>query len=444
MKRIFVLVGTWASVVVVAGACLAAEPKKPNNQPASVPASPSPPPARPPAATKSTPAKVSEGGLRSVAPSTNGGIDTNRRAAEARRAAQAAAAAQQAAAAARNAAAARAAAATAAAAASTRQNNHNHHVDGNYGNPPYGFGNDNYYSPYGYSPYRQSYSPYGYVPPGTTPYVLGYNPSTGAAFLAPYEGGYSPYYPQYGNQYPYYRNPYLGYGYPAAVFAPAGQLYGLGPIQQLMGVDHLFRQPQANANGLANGNPNQFANANGNPGFANNNNARPNAAQADPPVHKPAAPAGGKAMELAWKFITFGDAHFGNQKFMDALDRYRRATRECPGLGDGWFRQGFALAALGRYEQAAKAMRRGLEEKPSWVDNNFHLSELYGDDAAEKKSLLEKMVKAAEEEPTNGDLAYVVGVHLYCDGKPDQAAPFFRRTAQIRGTDAEVKPFLTK
>ena len=37
------------------------------------------------------------------------------------------------------------------------------------------------------------------------------------------------------------------------------------------------------------------------------------------------------------------------------------------------------------------------------------------------------MVKAAEAQPTNGDLAFVVGVHLYCDGKPDQAAPFFRR-----------------
>jgi len=446
MRRIFILVGTWASVVVVAGACLAAEPKKAGNQPAA-PASPSPPPARQPAAPPSTPTKGSGGSLRYVAPPTSGGIDTNRRAADARHAAQAAAAQQAAAAAAAKNSAAAAAAATAA--ASARQNNRNHRLDGNYRNSPYGYGNDNYYSPYGYSPYGYSNSPYGYVPPGATPYVLGYNPSTGASFLAPYSDGYSPYYPQqYGYQYPYYRNPYLGYGYPAAVFAPAGQLYGLGPIQQLMGVDRWSQQPQAPANGLANGNPNLFANgnANANPGFANNKNAGPNAARhdADPPLRKPAAPAGGKALEIAWKFITYGDAHFGNQKFNNALDRYRRAVRECPGLSDAWFRQGFALAALGRYEQAAKAMRRGLEEKPDWVDNNFRLAELYGDDPAEKKSLLDKMVKTAEEEPTNADLAYVVGVHLYCDGRPDQAAPFFRRAAQIRGTDAEVKPFLAK
>ncbi len=52
------------------------------------------------------------------------------------------------------------------------------------------------------------------------------------------------------------------------------------------------------------------------------------------------------------------------------------------------------------------------------------------------------MVKSAEADPNNGDLALVVGIHLYCDGKQDQAAPFFRRAAQIRGSDANIKPFL--
>src|SRR5208283_4723238 len=136
-------------------------------------------------------------------------------------------------------------------------------------------------------------------------------------------------------------------------------------------------------------------------------------------AHKPPAPAGGgKAMEIAWKFITFGDAHFGDQKYNDALDRYRRAARECPTLSDAWFREGFALAALARYDQAAKAMRRGLEEKPDWTDNNFRLNELYGTDPTEKRATLDKMIQAAEDQPNNADLAYVLGVHLYCDGKP--------------------------
>jgi len=224
MKRIFVLVGTWTSIVVVAGQCLAADPKRPGNQPV-VPAwqqSASP-----------------GGGLRNVNPPNNGRnvVDTNRRAAEARRAA----AAQQAAAAAkatRNATATNDAAAT--------QNSNNQPSQSYYRNQPYGYGNNSYYSsygysPYGYSPYGYSYAPYGYIPPGTTPFVLGYNLSTGATFLYPYGGSYSPNYSQYAYPYRYYQNPYLGYGYPAAVFVPADQLYGIGPIQQLMGVGPWFQ-----------------------------------------------------------------------------------------------------------------------------------------------------------------------------------------------------------
>lgn len=410
MQRILVSVGTWASIVFVAGLCLATDPRRPGNQPAA-PASPQP------AASGGA-----GGGFRYAAPSHNGGSNASayQRAAEARRAAQAAAAA-----------------------ANVQRNSNNYYSSSGYS--PYG------YSPYGYSPYGYPYSPYGYYPPGTNPYVLGYDPSTGAMFLYPYGGGYSSYYPPssypyaYPNRYSYYRNPYLGYGYPSAVFANAGQLYGLGPIQQLMGVSQWF-QPPANANGLANGNAHANDNANGNagnanPGLANNGNAARQ--DADPPARKPAA-GGGMALEIAWKFITFGDAHFGNQKYNDALDRYRRAARECPTLADAWFREGFALAALGRYDQAAKAMRRGLEEKPDWVDSNFRLSELYGDNGDDKKTLLDKMIKASEAEPTNADLAYVVGVHLYCDGRVDQSAPFFHRAAQILNSDADVKPFLAK
>ena len=440
MQRISVFVGTWASVLAIAGVCLAADPRRPNN---NQPAAASPQPA---------PSGGAGGGLRYVAPAHNSGNfnNPNRVSSEARRAAQAAAAAQRAAAAAQAASNAAASARNAANAAAQAQQNANNQRPYGYGYPPYGYspyGSPYGYSPYGYSPYGYPYSPYGYMPPGTTPYVLGYNPLTGATYLYPYSGGYSSYYPSYGNQYPYYRNPYLGYGYPSAVFAPAGQLYGPGPIQQLMGVGQWF-QPQANANAAngngfaANGNGNA---ANANPGLANNNDARPGAAlhDADAPAHKPAV-AGGKAMEIAWKFITYGDAHFGNQKYDDALDRYRHAARECPTLSDAWFRQGFALAALGRYEQAAKAMRHGLEEKPDWVDNHFRLAELYGDDADDKKAMLDKMVKASDAQAANGDLAFVVGVHLYCDDKPDQAAPFFHRAAQVSGTDADVKPFLAR
>jgi tetratricopeptide (TPR) repeat protein len=149
-------------------------------------------------------------------------------------------------------------------------------------------------------------------------------------------------------------------------------------------------------------------------------------------------------MELAWKFIAFGDAQFADLKYNDALDRYRRARREAPHLGDAWFREGFALAAMGKYDLAAKAMRRGLAEKPDWADANFRLDEVYGDNGGDKKATVARAVRAAETEATNADLALVAGIHLYCDGRVDQAMPFFRRVAQLQGNDTDVKALLAK
>ena len=104
---------------------------------------------------------------------------------------------------------------------------------------------------------------------------MGYDPYSGQSYLYPggYSNSYSPYgYNGYGNGYPYYGR-YLGYGYPGAVFANPGQLFGIGPIQQLMGVNPGFNQ-QPNVGPFANFNQNPVPNANNNnvnPGFAGGN-----------------------------------------------------------------------------------------------------------------------------------------------------------------------------
>jgi tetratricopeptide (TPR) repeat protein len=406
MNRNFVLGGAWSLALSIGVVCVAADTNRQNNQPV------------PPPAPRANQGPATGGGRFAVQPSNNGNNDAARRAA-------------QSAAAARNAAAARVLQpqlTTPSGSGSSYSIFRGYYPYGGYG----------YFSPYGYP-----YSPY-----GTTPYALGYDPYSGQAYLYPYSGGY------YGNspyayRYPYYTNPYLGFGYPGAVFANPGQLFGLGPIEQLMGGGQGIPQ-QANAGLFGNGNGNLPANGNNNanPGLGNANNPGGNA-QANgnaPPAPAPRKPvvAGTKAMELAWKFISFGDARFGDLKYAEALDRYRRATHECPTLGDAWFREGFALAGMGNYDQAAKAMRRGLEEKPDWADTNFRLDDVYGDNAADKKARIDAMLKLAESDQNNGDLALVLGIHLYCDGKQDQAAPFFRRAAQIQGSDENIKPFLPK
>jgi tetratricopeptide (TPR) repeat protein len=282
-----------------------------------------------------------------------------------------------------------------------------------YFSPYYGWVNRRYWNSYGYNPY------YDYAPYYGSSYDYG-----------PYGYGYG-----YNNSlyWPYYQ----AWRFPPPIFMPAGELFGPGPILRMMGVAPWFAPPAANVQ------PNVAA-------------AAPVAVPA-PPVPRVARrdadddlPAGGKAAErgtnqrannLAWRYISFGDAHFANQKYSEAYDRYKKAAQSGPQVADAWFRQGFALAALGRYEQAVKAIKRGLELRPDWAASDFTLDEIFGKDDVAKKSRLDAMTKAAEDDPNNGDLEYLLGLHLYFDGKPDKAAGFFHRSAELGGNDGALKGF---
>ena len=53
------------------------------------------------------------------------------------------------------------------------------------------------------------------------------------------------------------------------------------------------------------------------------------------------------------------------------------------------------------------------------------------------------MAKAAEEQPNDADLMFLLGVYFHFHGDPDRAAVFFRRAVQLTGPeDAHLKAFL--
>lgn len=150
-----------------------------------------------------------------------------------------------------------------------------------------------------------------------------------------------------------------------------------------------------------------------------------------------------RALSLAWKFIGYGDAHFSNQEYSDAYLRYRKAARAAPQLADGYFRQGYALAAMGRYDLAARAMKRGLGLAPDWPRSDFHNDQLYGENQLAERAHADAMAQAAEQQPHDADLLFLLGVYLHFDGKPDRAGTFFRRALQLAGEDsAHLRAFL--
>ena len=245
--------------------------------------------------------------------------------------------------------------------------------------------------------------------------------------------GYDPYYGYGYDSYPYV-SPY--YYNPPPIFLPAEELYGPLAMQRFMGVDHWFRpQPKVNVIVPPARDNNRVAAAGQDKGIA-------------PPAPQKKLPDRGTSPQsnnLAWKFLGYGDALFGQQKYAEANDRYRKASRSAPQLADAWFRQGFAMAAIGRYDLAVGAIKRGLSLDPTWPKSEFRLNDLYGVDEMARNAHLDALAQAAEEKPTDGDLLFMVGVYLHFDGQADRARKFFQRAAEIAGDDADyIKAFVGK
>jgi tetratricopeptide (TPR) repeat protein len=153
-------------------------------------------------------------------------------------------------------------------------------------------------------------------------------------------------------------------------------------------------------------------------------------------------PTNSTAMTAGRKFIGYGDENFLNQRYTEAQQRYRKATLAAPALGDGYFRAGFALVALGHYDAAAQIFKRGLNVDPGWPQSRFRVNDLYGANQTAKAAHLESLAKAATEDPNNGDLLFLVGLELYFDGHKDRARTFFERADQlVHGNNAHLKGF---
>jgi Flp pilus assembly protein TadD len=161
------------------------------------------------------------------------------------------------------------------------------------------------------------------------------------------------------------------------------------------------------------------------------------AANGPPAAQNPPRPA----PELAQKFIGFGDNYFGQKKFADALDRYQKAARADPGNADAFFRQGLVFSAMGRYGQAVNAFSQGMKVNPAWPTSDFLLTDIYGADETGRNSTVDALARAAQHDPTDGDVALLLGIHYYFDGQRDLAKSTFQQTTKLRN-DGLAEAFL--
>jgi tetratricopeptide (TPR) repeat protein len=236
----------------------------------------------------------------------------------------------------------------------------------------------------------------------------------------PYFDGYPIYDPYYSNGYydPYGYSPYYYRGLLPPAFVPVDDYFGPVAAQRFMGMN----QQQANASSRP---------------WRENHDAD------ERPRKTTDRATNSQATALASKFIGYGDALFAQQKYSEANSRYRKATESAPQMADAWFRQGFALAATGRYEMAISAFKRGVSLDPNWSQSGFDLGALYGPNAMAKTAQLDALANFALGKPDDPDLLFLIGLHLHFDGQTDRAKVFFQRAARLAGENADyIQPFL--
>jgi len=266
---------------------------------------------------------------------------------------------------------------------------------GFYSNTAYaGFNSPFVYGNYGYGNYYGNCG-YGYVP-----YRSGYYPGM-------YYGGYPAYNTFYYNSYPYY-----GAYYNAPLFAPAGAIYGPVAVRNFLGM----AEPTAPAPAAV----------------------KPSAVVVkklgEPRKVREASP---EYRRKADQFIAQGDMLFREQKYQQAIDRYKLAIEMAPDTAEAYWHKGHAYAATNRYELAASSFRRALTLAPDIARGGFSLDKLYGDTHMARDAHLESIAGYLLENPTSADAYFVLGIFLHYSGEERRAEKFFAKAAELAGPDAK-------
>jgi tetratricopeptide (TPR) repeat protein len=149
------------------------------------------------------------------------------------------------------------------------------------------------------------------------------------------------------------------------------------------------------------------------------------------------------ARERGQKFMDYGDSLFREQRFHEALQRYKSAAEAAPDLPGVYFRQGHALIAVNQLALAAKAFKIGANLEPVAARSGFDVNALYGEGEMVKKSHLEMLAGHVLENSGHSDLLFLVGVFLHNDGQPERAYKFFARALDLAEDDtSHLKPYL--
>ncbi|TXT38702.1 MAG: hypothetical protein FD138_287 [Planctomycetota bacterium] len=120
-----------------------------------------------------------------------------------------------------------------------------------------------------------------------------------------------------------------------------------------------------------------------------------------------------------------GDRLLREGQNSQAYMRYLDVQRDEGNRGDVYFRQAFALVAMGRYSHAVAKLKRGLQVDPRYPRHATTLDEVFGEDNSEQtQEYLQQVARWTNADERDPDRMFLMGVLLHFDEDP-RSSDFF-------------------
>lgn len=139
--------------------------------------------------------------------------------------------------------------------------------------------------------------------------------------------------------------------------------------------------------------------------------------------------------------LVLGDMHFKEGNFAGAEEQYQIAQGKETADPIPWFALGHARFAMGKYDEAAQALRHGLSGYKDWPKVKMDRRSFYGRPEQFHDQLL-RLEKWVQERSEDASGHFLLGYNYYFSGRTSLALKSFQKALELNPGDEHAKLFL--
>ena len=135
-----------------------------------------------------------------------------------------------------------------------------------------------------------------------------------------------------------------------------------------------------------------------------------------------------------------GSRLFRSGSYRRSVDRFANAVVLDPKNPTARIYLAQALFAARQYAKAADEIKEALKRNPDWLELDFDMKALYGneDDFLPQLAILAEELK---EQPLDRNALFVLGFELFVSGQKEKARTILEQSARLEPDDTHLKPF---